>query len=204
MNLYKIPQLGKAVPRRGNAITRVLGRAFLKVIGWRLEGELPDLPKFVIIAAPHTSNWDFIVGMAGVYAIGLKVQWMGKHTLFKPPFGGIMRRLGGIPIERSESHGVVEIMVDEFKKRKQLLLAITPEGTRKWVDKWKTGFYHIAFRSELPIVTAFMDFRRKSLGFGPIVYPSGDLNRDLQTVFDFYVQIAGKRAELFNPEAIRK
>ena len=191
------------MPTRGNAFSRGLGKAFLKITGWRLQGALPDLPKFMIIAAPHTSNWDFVIGMAGVFAIGLNVHWMGKHTLFKRPFGCIMRGLGGVPIERAARHGVVDLIVEEFRRREQFLLAITPEGTRGRVDKWKTGFYYIALQSKLPVVPGFLDFGRKHLGFGPMIHPSGDADADLRLIRDFYANIQGKRPELFSPDAIR-
>ena len=199
-----LPDLGDAVPNRGNPFSKVFGRIVLRLTGWRLEGELPDLPRFVIIAAPHTSNWDFVYGMSCVFAIGLSVKWMGKDSLFKPPFGGVMRALGGIPIERSEKHGVVESMAEEFNRHDKLVVAITPEGTRGRVQKWKTGFYYIAEKAGLPIVTGFIDYKRKCMGFGPMITPGGDIDEDLKNIRSFYSTITGKRQELFNPDAIRK
>jgi 1-acyl-sn-glycerol-3-phosphate acyltransferase len=198
-----LPLLGDEVPRRGNLVSRFIGRTILNLTGWQLEGQLPDLPRFIVIAAPHTSNWDFVYGMAGVFAIGMDVQWMGKHTLFKRPFGGIMRFLGGIAIERTEKHGVVDLIAEEFKQRNKLVVAITPEGTRSRVEQWKTGFYYIAEKTGLPIITGFLDYSRKRLGFGPVVFPSGDMPADLQRITSFYKTISGKKTHLFNPDAIK-
>jgi 1-acyl-sn-glycerol-3-phosphate acyltransferase len=119
---------------------------------------MPDCGKLVIIAAPHTSNWDFVFGMTGAFALGLELHWMGKHTLFKPPLGGVMRWLGGLAIDRRAAHGVVEQVADEFARRGQLLLVVTPEGTRSKVERWKTGFWHIARAAGVPILLGGLDY----------------------------------------------
>ena len=121
------------IPRAGNALTRVMGRFCLRLFGWRIEGELPNTEKFIIVVAPHTSNWDFIFGMAVVFATGLQASWLGKSSIFRPPWGGILRWLGGISVDRSAQQGVVEQSVRAFHERDQLVLCVTPEGTRKQV-----------------------------------------------------------------------
>lgn len=189
--------LGNRVPKRNSAAGAWLGKTILRLAGWQMEGQVPNEPKFVAIAAPHTSNWDFVIGMAFVYAIGLQVQWMGKDSLFKPPFGGFMKRLGGVPIVRSASHGVVDQMVDEFNRREHFVLGITPEGTRRKVEKWKSGFYYIALKAGVPILPGFIDFGRRRIGFGPPFLPTGNIEEDLAAIQTFYADKRGKNPAQF-------
>src|SRR6185503_1076937 len=142
--ITRLPILGPELPRSGGPISRALGRWVLAAMGWRVEGDIPNIPKLVIIAAPHTSNWDFVVGIAAKSALGLRVTFLGKDSLFRFPLGVLMRAWGGIPVDRGESHDVVSDIVAEFARRDRLVLALAPEGTRKRVDRWRTGFYHIA------------------------------------------------------------
>ncbi len=137
----------------------------------------------------HTSNWDFIVGMAGKLTIGLYASWLGKHTIFFWPLGILLRRLGGIPLDRSSSHGTVEQVVDLFRSREQLVLGLSPEGTRKRVEKWRTGFYHMAMQSGVPIVPVYLDYAHKILGIGPMMTPTGDSQKDLREIGDFFANI---------------
>lgn len=164
----------------------------LRLSGWRLEGKFYDLPKYVMIAAPHTSNWDFPVTLGICFAARAKIYWMGKSTLFKGPLGPIMRWLGGVPVDRSKSNNLVQQMVDVFNRSEQLVLTIPPEGTRSKVRQWKTGFYHIAVGAQVPIVLAFLDFRRKVGGFGPVFYPTGNVEQDMADIQAFYKDIVGK------------
>lgn len=184
--------LGDKVPRRGNRLTRAVGRSALAAMGWRFEVHLPDLSKFVIIVAPHTSAWDFVVGVLASLALDLRASWLGKHALFRWPFRGVLRWLGGIPIDRRASHGVVETMVELFGSRRELILGIAPEGTRRKVDAWKTGFYHIARGANVPIVPCYIDYRRKVIGTGAVLHPSGDLPGDLRTIRSLYEGVTGK------------
>lgn len=184
-----IPPLGPALPTRGNAVSRALGRALLRGLGWRIEGALPDVPKFVGIVAPHTSNWDFVVGYAAVLALGLRVSYIGKDALFKPPLGWLMRYLGGIPVVREQRQGLVGQMVDAFAAREQLVLGIAPEGTRKAVAQWKTGFYHIALGAGVPIVPVGLDGPHKTLRLGPPLTPTGDLHTDLPRLQAFFLDL---------------
>ena len=147
-----LPELGDAIPQRGNRFSRWFWSAVFRMAGWDVEGEIPNLSKFVIIGAPHTSNWDFPVAMALVLAIGLDAHWIGKHTLFRWPFGGLMRRLGGVPVVRSERRGEVDQIVEQFKDHERMVFGLSPEGTRRRVERWKTGFYHIALGAGVPIL----------------------------------------------------
>ena len=174
-----------------------LGLIFLKMLGWRVEGEIPNIKKFVILAAPHTSNWDFPISLAIAFALKIKIYWMGKDAMFRWPFGAACRWLGGIPIDRSRSHNTVEQCVRAFEDRDKLIMVIPPEGTRKTVSYWKTGFYHIARGANVPIVLGFLDYRRKKGGIGPTFYPSGRIENDMEEIKAFYATITGKRQNLF-------
>jgi 1-acyl-sn-glycerol-3-phosphate acyltransferase len=173
-------------------IFRLLAILFLKVIGWRKEGSLPDIPKYVIILAPHTSNWDFFIGLAIAFALRLRAYWLGKDRFFRGPFRGVILWLGGIPIDRSKSSDVVAKMVQVFKERAKLTIALAPEGTRKKAAYWKSGFYHIARGANVPIVLAFLDYQRKAGGIGPIFNPTGDIEADMEYIRAFYATVTGK------------
>jgi 1-acyl-sn-glycerol-3-phosphate acyltransferase len=180
-----------------------LAKMLLRLFGWRVEGPAPDLPKYVLIVAPHTSNWDFLVMLALAAALRLKVTWMGKHTLFRPPFGRIMRRLGGLPINRTARHNAVEQAIESFRASDRLALAILPEGTRKRASYWKSGFYHIARGANVPIALGFADYQRKVGGIGRVFMPSGDTEADMAIIRDFYTGIIGKRPEQFGEIRLR-
>lgn len=171
---------------------------FLKMLGWHVEGEIPDIKKFVIIAAPHTSNWDFPISLAVAFALKIKIYWMGKAAIFRWPFGAACRWLGGIPIDRSRSHNVIEQCIQAFNERDKLIMVIPPEGTRKKVSSWKTGFYHIARGANVPIVLGFLDYRHKKGGIGPIFYPTGRIESDMKEIKAFYATITGKHQHLFS------
>jgi len=161
-------------------------------MGWRFDLAFPDSAKFVVVVAPHTSDWDFVIVILTIVTLGIRTSWMGKHALFRWPFGGLLRWLGGIPIDRRASHGVVETMVDRFQRRPQLVLGIAPEGTRRKVGSWKTGFYHIALGAGVPIVPCYIDYARKVIGSGATLQPCGDLEADLLRLRSVYDGIRGK------------
>lgn len=161
-----VPALGASVPRRFGRVTRALGAIVLGAAGWRFEGTLPNLPHFVAVVAPHTSNWDFPIGVLTMLALGLRVRWLGKHTLFRGPFGTLLRWLGGIPVRRGERLGAVEAAVVEFARVPQMILALAPEGTRTRVPTWKSGYFAIAERAHVPIVPVWFDWSRHVIGFG--------------------------------------
>ncbi len=178
---------------------RALGKLFLKLMGWRAQGPLPDLPKFVLVAAPHTSNWDLPYMLAIGTVLGMRVSFMGKHTLFRPPFGWIMRFLGGISVDRRGRHGAVDQMAAIFRQRERLILAVAPEGTRSHRDHWRSGFYEIARAADIPIVLGFLDYGNKCGGLGPILHPTGDLHADMDLIRAFYEPIRGRRPRKFGP-----
>ena len=177
-----------AAPRRGGPVRRWLGRSILRLLGWHMVGELPDQPKFLIIAAPHTSNMDFIVGMCLVFAHSIDARWIGKKELFRGPMDRIFRWLGGIPVDRHAPGGIVEDAVAAFRARDQMVLAIAPEGTRKSVDRWKSGFHRIARGAEVPVVSGFFDRERKLVGFGPTTWLTADLESDVAGLRRWYGQ----------------
>lgn len=173
-------------------LMRALSIFLLRLRGWRIAGQFPDLPKYVLIAAPHTSNWDFPLTLGVCFALRAKLYWMGKHTLFWGPMGPIMRWLGGIPVRRSRSNSLVQQMVEVYQRSDKLVVAIPPEGTRQRVKEWKTGFYHIACGAQVPVVLAYMDYARKECGFGPVFYPCGDIEADMPRIRAFYQDKTGK------------
>ena len=167
----------------------------LKILGWQTRGgELPH-QKFVLIGAPHTSNWDFPLMLMVVLKLKLRVFWMGKHTLFPFPVAGFMKWLGGIPINRSASHNVVRETVRQFKENKDLVVLVPPEGTRSKVAQWKTGFYHIANMAEVPILMGYVNAEKKEAGFADFFYPTGDVEGDLEKIREFYHPIKGLIAD---------
>jgi 1-acyl-sn-glycerol-3-phosphate acyltransferase len=163
--------------------------------GWRVEGSLPATRKFVFIAAPHTSNWDLPFMIATAYVLQARISWLGKHTLFEGPFGWFMRALGGIPVDRRSRHNVVQQVAEHFHQSEELILGISPEGTRKKVEHWKSGFYHIAHAAQVPVGMGFLDFGRKVAGLGPLLTLTGDVRADMDKVRAFYRDIRGKRPE---------
>ncbi len=186
---------GEQVPRRGNRISRTLAILLLALFGWRVSGEIPNFPKILIIGAPHTSNWDMAVGMLGMFALGLHLSFMGKHTLFRWPIAGLMHWLGGVPVQRHTSQGLVGQMIDAFARRERFVLAILPEGTRRRVSQWKLGFYHIAVGASVPLVMLKFDYGRKVLEFGPAFYPSGNLEGDLPLIQAMFKEVRGKNPQ---------
>jgi 1-acyl-sn-glycerol-3-phosphate acyltransferase len=180
-----VPTVADSVPQRGNRLSRGIARFILARCGWRFEGVFPDLPKCVLVVAPHTSNWDFMVGMCAMFALGIRVCWLGKHTVFRWPFGGLMRWLGGIAVDRRTRSGVVEQTVATFAARDRLLLGIAPEGTRSKVKRWRTGFYYIALGAEVPILLVSFVYSRRVISLGPILVPGGDVSSDLERLQAF-------------------
>lgn len=173
-------------------MTRLVGRLSMWLLGWRLEGVIPDLAKFVIIVAPHTSNWDFPVGASAKLALRLDATFLGKDTLFRFPLGVIMRALGGLPVDRSVSHDLVSGIVAEFRRREQLVLVIAPEGTRRKVERWKTGFYHIALGAAVPIVPVGLDWGTRAIRVAAPFTPSGDADRDIAQLQQWFAGMSGR------------
>ncbi len=185
-------------------MVKLAARWFLKFSGWELEGTRPVERRFVLIAAPHTSNWDLAYLLALAATFDVKVSWMGKHTLFLPPLGWLMRRVGGIPIVRHRSENVVAQMARAFEESNELALVVPAEGTRGYVAHWKSGFYHIARNANVPIVLGYLDYARRRGGFGPALLPSGDIRSDMDEIRDFYADKVAKFPDLFGEVRLKE
>jgi 1-acyl-sn-glycerol-3-phosphate acyltransferase len=189
-------QLPPHMPHLHDGWRRKTCRAVLRLCGWSLVGEFPDVPKAVLIAAPHSSWWDGIWGLLMKVGIGADVHFMGKQELFHGPIGGLLRRLGGMPIDRGAAKGVVEQMIDQFRQHDALWLGIAPEGTRKPVKRWKSGFWHIAHDAGVPIVTAWFNYPDKTIGIGPLFETSDDMAADMARLRAFYTPFKGKHRDV--------
>ena len=186
-----LPDVGPQVPRIGGTLRRAIGVGALRLLRWRVEGDIANEPKYVAIVAPHTSNWDFVVGLSARYALRLDASWLGKHTLFRPPFGWIMRRWGGIAVDRTASHDVVSQTVAEFSSRPRVFLVITPEGTRKHVSRWRTGFWHIAKGAGVPILPIVFNWRERVIRIGAPFFPGDDVEKDVGQLQSFFAGASG-------------
>lgn len=192
------PERGRsagALPRRGSRVGRTLALVALRALGWSVAGPFPQLPKAVIVVAPHTSNWDFVVGVLAMLGLGLRISWLGKHTLFVWPLRALMRWLGGVPVRRGQAAGVVNQAVTAFRERESMLLALAPEGTRKAVDRWHGGFSRIASEAGVPVVPVALDWGRREVRIGAPVAPSGDPRSDEAVLRPFYDGATARRAE---------
>ena len=175
-----VPPLPPSAPRvKPNAFTRWIGRSVLRLGGWRVVGPLPDAAKLVLIVAPHSSNWDGIWGFAAKLALGFEARVLGKAQLFWWPLGPLLRKLGVIPIDRSSPQGTVGQAVDMIRGSERIWYALTPEGTRKRVEKWKSGFWKIAHEAQVPILPAYFHYPEKRIGIGPLFTTSGDMAADI-------------------------
>ena len=190
-----VPELPPQTPRRKTPGLRLLGRWVLSIMGWRFEGNFPDRPKCVVAVAPHTSNWDFVIGLGAVFALGLRARFIGKHTLFSGPLGGFMRWAGGIPVDRRRPEGLIERTVEAFGAEQQLYLAIAPEGTRRPVERWKSGFHRIARAAGVPIVPVAFDWRRRTIVIMPPFEPLGSWEEDEPRLLALFRPEMAKRPE---------
>jgi len=180
-----------------------IARAMLRLIRWRLDGELPPHPKMVVVAAPHTSNWDFPLAMVVAPALGVRIRWLGKHTLFRKPYAWFFRMLGGIPVNRGKAAGIIGQSVAAFDAVDELVLVITPEGTRSKREYWKSGFYRIATAAAVPIVLVGVDGEKKTIRIGPDFIPSGDVKQDMDRVRAFIGGNQGIKPERIGPIRLR-
>jgi len=183
---------------------KLIARAFLRLTGWEPEGARPEPRRYVLIAAPHTSNWDLAYLLALAETYDVRVSWMGKHSLFRPPLGWAMRLLGGIPVVRHERGNLVASAAQSFAGREDLALVVPAEGTRGYVPYWKSGFYHIARTAKVPIVLGYLDYARKRGGFGPALEPTGDTRRDMDEIRDFYADKTGKYPDQFGAVRLKE
>jgi 1-acyl-sn-glycerol-3-phosphate acyltransferase len=181
--------------RKPSVLSRMFRRALVGIYkrhGWRAHGVVPTPRKFVLIAAPHTSNWDFVYFLGLTDELGIKPHFMAKTSLFRWPFTNFMRDMGGVEVDRSSSKNYVQQMIDEFKRRKEFMLTIAPEGTRGTVKAWKTGFYHIAMGAGVPLVVGMMDYGTKTGGLGPAIWPTGDYKADMGKLAELYATVTPK------------
>ena len=183
-------------------ILQVLAIAILRLFGWKKAGRLPDCDKCVVIAAPHTSNWDFPVGLAVILAFKIRIYWLGKEPIFKWPFATFFKWLGGIPVNRSQSGDMVAQIIETFKVQRKMIMIVAPEGTRKRANHWKTGFYYMAVGANVPIVMGFIDYLRKEGGFGPAFMPTGNIEADMEKMRLFYANITAKAPDKSTPPSI--
>ncbi len=181
---------------------RIISLILLKTLRWKAVGTLPKQNKYIIIVAPHTSNWDVFYGFILAFNLKIDARFLAKKELFRWPFAPIIRWLGGIATDRSSHSNIVDKIVKIFNENEKFVLAIAPEGTRHKVDYWKSGFYHIAKEANIPIVLAFIDYGTKTGGAGPLLYPSADINKDIITIRNFYLNKKGKNKDQTSHAAI--
>jgi len=190
----RIPALPDCLPGRGNAFSSAVARTLFGALGWTIEGDFPARPKLVVIVAPHTSNWDFIVGILAVFAIGIRVRFLGKHTLFNPWLGWLMRWFGGTPVIREAPQGAVAQAVSLIESEPAVFLAITPAGTRSSAAPWRSGFYNIAHTAGVPILPIVFDGGRRAIRLLPAFETSGDYDADLPRLLALYEGVRGLKS----------
>jgi 1-acyl-sn-glycerol-3-phosphate acyltransferase len=189
---YILPLPPNAPRVRGNAFGRWFGRTLLRLGGWRMVGEFPDLPRVVLIGAPHSSNWDGVWGFGAKLALGLDIKILGKHQLFWWPLGPILRKLGVIAVDRSAAHGVVEQAASLITQAGQFWFGLAPEGTRKPVERWKTGFWKIARAANVPVLPAYFHYPERIIGIGPVFHLTSDMAADIARIRAWYRPWQGK------------
>jgi len=182
----EFPEMPPLAPRVDARWRRWLGILLMRLTGWRIAGNMPDIPKVLLIVAPHTSNWDFLHGFSAYLVLQLDASWLGKHTIFFWPLGILARRFGGVPVDRSRGGNMVRTCVAEYARRERMCFVITPEGTRKRVREWKLGFHHIAIEANVPIVPVALDYRARKVVIMPPYFPTGDGAADLANIKALY------------------
>ena len=182
---------------------KFLAKTILKLSGWHLDASLPKEKKFVLIGAPHTSNWDLPIGLLCFWSVPIHLTWVGKKQLFVGPLNNFFRMLGGIPVDRSVHTGFIEQISHQFDTREEMIFGLTPEGTRSRTAYWKTGFYHIALQAKVPVCFAYIDYPSHTIGFGEMLYPSGEIEKDFEKIKLFYADKKGKYPEKQGPVKIK-
>lgn len=181
------------------AVLRTISGAVLRLRGWRVEGQRPDAPRFVLVAAPHTSAWDVPLMLGSVLRVGIRVHWLGASSYFKWPVVGVLRWLGGVPIDRGRSASRVQRSAELIAAYDHIAVAISPEGSRHLVPHWRTGFYHLAVAAEVPLVLTSLDYRRKRATIGPTLMPTGDIETDMVRIRAFYDGVEGRYPDQQGP-----
>jgi 1-acyl-sn-glycerol-3-phosphate acyltransferase len=192
LSFDRFPVVPPNVPHFGPSFSAPICRWLFARCGWRVVGELPNVPRLVAIAAPHSTNWDVVWGLLFKVGLRLDIRFIGKREAFFWPVGPLLRSLGGIPIDRKAAHGVVGEMCRQFQSHERFWLAIAPEGTRKKVETWKSGFWRIARDAGVPIMPAYFHYPEKTIGLGPLFYPTDDAEADIAKLREFYRPFQGK------------
>jgi len=189
---------------RGSLLACGAGKLFLRLTGWRVTGQLPDSPKLVVIAAPHTSNWDFVYLLAAAWSLRLRINWLGKSSLFSPPFGAVMRMLGGIPVDRSRASNLVDQLAQRFDKASSLAVVIPPSGTRGQTPYWKSGFYWTAYKARATVICGYLDYATRTAGLGHVFIPSGSVSDDMPAVRASYAGVQARCPERAGPIRLKE
>ena len=197
MSKNDLPIIPNCIPTTSADFSSKVGLTVLNTLGWKVVGELPQTPKVVVAVAPHTSNWDFVVGIAAMLALKLRIRFLGKKAIFIWPFKSILRSWGGIAVDRKAKHGVVGQMVEKFEQSDQFVLALAPEGTRSKTKEWKSGFLHIAHQANVPVVPVSLDFDKKELRFHPAIEISENIEHELTNFKKVFANVCAK-----NPQAV--
>lgn len=188
----RVPEPPPNAPRSGSALSRWFGRTILQLGGWTIVGNFPDVPRLVLLAAPHSSGWDAVWGLAAKLAMGVDISFMGKAELFRGPLGWLLRRLGGIPVNRARAHGAVQQASASLRSRERMWFVLAPEGTRKRVEHWRSGFWHIARAADVPVFCAWFHYPDRSIGLGQLFHMTGDLDADMTRIREYYQPFVGK------------
>lgn len=197
MTKADLPEIPACIPTNEAEISSKIGLMVLNILGWHITGQLPQKSKFVVAVAPHTSNWDFVVGIAAMLAMNLRIRFLGKKAIFIWPFKSLLKRWGGIAIDRNSKHGVVGQMVQQFTHREQFILALAPEGTRSKTKEWKSGFLQIAYQANVPVVPVSLDFAQKQIKFNPAIDISENIDLELSNFKKLFRDVCAK-----NPQAV--
>jgi 1-acyl-sn-glycerol-3-phosphate acyltransferase len=192
-----------AYPKAG-LVKRWIGRTWLRAFGWRAAGDTKDVPRAVFVAAPHTSNWDLPFTLATAWTLGVEINWVGKHTLFRWPFGAFFRALGGVPVDRTKRTSFVSRAADTLRGAEAMYLIVAPSGSRSRREHWKSGFYHIAREAEVPILLGYLDYAKREGGVGPRLVPTGDLPRDMESIRAFYAGVTPKYPAQWAPPRVNE
>ena len=169
-------------PAKCSPLAHWMGRFIIAISGWKVKGRLPLEKKMIVLGAPHTSSWDLLFLLAAAFYLGARVHWLGKNSLFLPGVGAVLRYFGGIPVIRGEKLDTVGQLADRISKMDKITLIIAPEGTRSSSDHWKSGFYHLAMKSGIPVVCGYLDYARKEAGLGLCLYLSGNIRQDMDLI----------------------